>query len=114
MPLCTTTIRPVQSRWGWAFSSVGRPCVAQRVWPMPKVPAMGSLDEDGFEVAKLPRCSAEVHCAVGRAGDGDAGRVITAVLEAAQAFDDDGHGGIGANVSDDSTHGTSVASGVRR
>ena len=27
--------RPVQSRCGWAFSSVGRPCVAQRVWPRP-------------------------------------------------------------------------------
>ena len=27
--------RPVQSRCGWAFSSVGRPWVAQRVWPMP-------------------------------------------------------------------------------
>ena len=35
MPLWTTTMRPVQSRCGWAFSSVGRPCVAQRVWPTP-------------------------------------------------------------------------------
>ena len=35
MPLWTTTILPVQSRCGCAFSSVGRPCVAQRVWPMP-------------------------------------------------------------------------------
>ena len=28
MPLCTTTIRFLQSRCGCAFSSVGRPCVA--------------------------------------------------------------------------------------
>jgi hypothetical protein len=31
MPLCTTTMRPEQSRWGCALPSVGRPCVAQRV-----------------------------------------------------------------------------------
>ena len=42
MPLWTTTRRPVQSRCGWAFSSVGRPCVAQRVWPRPKAPSIGS------------------------------------------------------------------------
>src|SRR6266850_337651 len=42
MPLCTTTIRPLQSRWGWAFSSVGRPCVAHRVWPTPYIPSTGS------------------------------------------------------------------------
>ena len=42
MPLWTTTIRPVQSRWGWAFSSVGRPCVAHRVWPTPYSPSSGS------------------------------------------------------------------------
>ena len=42
MPLCTTTIRPVQSRCGWAFSSVGRPCVAHRVWPTPYSPSSGS------------------------------------------------------------------------
>ena len=39
MPLCTTAIAPVQSTCGWAFSSLGLPCVAQRVCPMPTVPA---------------------------------------------------------------------------
>ena len=40
MPLCTTAT----PSWvcGCAFSSVGRPCVAQRVWPMPSVPEGGS------------------------------------------------------------------------
>src|SRR3989338_4397129 len=37
MPLCTRAILPWQSRWGWAFSVVGRPCVAQRVWAIPRV-----------------------------------------------------------------------------
>ncbi len=38
MPLWTMAMRPVQSRCGWAFLSVGAPCVAQRVWAMPVVP----------------------------------------------------------------------------
>src|SRR5256885_1615059 len=28
MPLWMTAVVPVQSTWGWAFCSVGRPCVA--------------------------------------------------------------------------------------
>ena len=59
--------------------------------------------DDGFEVAELAGGAAELE-AGGASGYGDAGGVIAAVLEAAQAFDDDGHGGIGANVSDNSTH----------
>ncbi len=39
MPLCTTATPPW--RWGWAFSSDGRPWVAQRVCPMPVLPASG-------------------------------------------------------------------------
>ncbi len=35
IPLWMMARRPVQSRWGWAFSDVGWPWVAQRVWPMP-------------------------------------------------------------------------------
>ena len=31
MPLWTMARRPVQSKWGWAFSAVGSPWVAQRV-----------------------------------------------------------------------------------
>ena len=64
----------------------------------------GVVGDEGFEVAELAGGAAELHVAVGGAGDGDAGGVIAAVFEAAQAFDDDGHGRIGANVSDDSTH----------
>jgi len=41
IPLWITTMRPVVSRWGWAFSSDGRPCVAQRVCPSPHDPFSG-------------------------------------------------------------------------
>ena len=54
MPLWTTTIRPVQSRCGWAFSSVGRPCVAQRVWPMPYSPSSGLPAITSSRRASLP------------------------------------------------------------
>ena len=40
MPLCTTASLSVAC--GCALFSVGRPCVAQRVWPMPIVPDSGS------------------------------------------------------------------------
>src|SRR6266545_4630518 len=37
IPLWITAVTPPQSTCGWAFCSVGRPCVAQRVWPIPVV-----------------------------------------------------------------------------
>ena len=54
MPLWTTTILPVQSRCGWAFSSVGRPCVAQRVCPMPYSPSTGSFRMAFSRLTSLP------------------------------------------------------------
>ena len=42
IPLWTSAIRSWQSVWGWALISVGAPWVAQRVWPIPIVPAVGS------------------------------------------------------------------------
>jgi hypothetical protein len=76
----------------------------------------GGIAEDGLEVDELAGCSAELHegMAVGAGGAasyGDAGGVVAAVLETAQAFDDDGDYGLRANVSNDSTHGTSVDGG---
>jgi hypothetical protein len=38
MPLWMQAMRPVWSVCGCAFGVVGAPCVAQRVWPMPRVP----------------------------------------------------------------------------
>ena len=37
MPLTHDVDAVVVSKCGWAFSSLTRPCVAQRVWPMPVV-----------------------------------------------------------------------------
>ena len=39
MPLWMTAMRSAQSRCGWALRSVGAPCVAHRVCPMPTDPA---------------------------------------------------------------------------
>src|SRR6266851_5089689 len=69
--------------------------------------------DDGFEVAELAGGSAELQCpfapgAAGVAGYGDAGGVVAAILEAAQAFNDDGDDGLGADITNDSTHGLSL------
>ena len=39
MPLWTTATSFFASVWGWALASVAGPWVAQRVWPMPALPA---------------------------------------------------------------------------
>jgi hypothetical protein len=38
--------------------------------------------------------------------DTEAGRVVPAILQSAQAFEDDGLGGLPANVADNATHST--------
>ena len=43
MPLWTRARSPVQSAWGWALPSFGRPWVAHRVWPMPADGSAGAL-----------------------------------------------------------------------
>ena len=52
MPLCTTLTRPVLC--GWALRSVGAPCVAQRVWPMPVVPGSGARSSTAARLPSLP------------------------------------------------------------
>ena len=52
MPLCTTLTRSVLC--GWALRSVGAPCVAQRVWPMPMVPASGACSSALARLTSLP------------------------------------------------------------
>ena len=72
-----------------AFSSDGRPCVAQRVWPMPTVPGAGSACQLLLEVAEL---AAAAHDARHRAvvvSTRDAGRVVAAILELAQPADEE-------------------------
>ena len=48
MPLWTTTTSLLQSVCGCAFCSVGRPCVAQRVWAIPTKP--GALEPASFSM----------------------------------------------------------------
>ena len=102
IPLWTTTRRPVQSRCGWAFSSVGRPCVAQRVWPRPKSPSIGSARMASSSFAQLARAAPQLNRAV--PDHRDARGVVAAVLEAAQAVDEDGDDGFRADVADDAAH----------
>src|SRR5512138_3822766 len=54
MPLCTTTRSPLQSRWGWAFCSEGRPWVAHRVWPIPVGPGRGEAASAFSSAAIFP------------------------------------------------------------
>ena len=102
MPLWTTTILPVQSRCGWAFSSVGRPWVAQRVWPTPYSPRERVELDDLLEVRQLAGAAPQVDRAV--ADDRHAGRVVAAVFELPQAVDEDRHDVFGSDVADDSAH----------
>lgn len=44
IPLWMTAIRPSQSACGWALRSVGAPCVAHRVCPIPAVAVAGGLE----------------------------------------------------------------------
>ncbi len=69
--------------------------------------AVGAVDgvfgEDLGEVAELAGGSAELE-RVAAACYGDAGGVISAVLEAGEAFHDDWDAGLWTDVTDDSTH----------
>ena len=91
IPLWMTVISPVQSWWGWALRSFGRPCVAQRVCARP-IAACGRPVGDGrLEVDQLAGLLLDEQ--VARVVDqGDPGRVVAAVLEAPQALDEDGPG----------------------
>ena len=83
MPLWTTATRSVAI--GWALASVGRPWVAQRVWPMPIVPCTGSRVEPRREVGELALGAAALDAAVDQGRD--PGRIIAAVFEPPQPLD---------------------------
>ena len=52
MPLWTTATGPAE--WGWAFCSLGRPWVAQRVCPMPVDPWRVRLSSASLSLRSLP------------------------------------------------------------
>ena len=70
----------------------------------------GRVCDDCLEVAELAGGAAELK-ASGATGYSDAGGVVAAVLEAAQAFNNDRDDGLGTNVTDDSTHEMSLDGG---
>jgi hypothetical protein len=91
IPLWMRASRPVQSRWGWAFSAVGCPWVAQRVWPMAAACPPGGVRRQLGQIGHRPG-------AVGRPGppdlpaaldhQGHPGRVVAPVLELVQGPED--------------------------
>ena len=84
MPLWTTASRG--EACGWALASVGLPCVAQRVWPMPIDPAERLGGKFRLEVLELALGPPPVQPAVLERRD--AGRIVAAVFEAFQRIDD--------------------------
>ena len=103
IPLWMTVISPVQSRCGWALRSFG---------PAVRRPArVGEADrgvrrpvgDGGLEVDQLagPLLDEQVTRVIDQ---GDAGRVVAAVLEALEPFDQDGPRLPGTGVTDDAAH----------
>jgi len=74
-----------------AFSSVGRPCVATGV-----AKAEGAVDRVGLDgVLERESLPALRRSSTGRRAPRRPRRVIAAVLEPAQAVEEDGHDGLG-------------------
>ena len=100
MPLCTTASRSVAC--GCALLSVGLPWVAQRVWPMPMVPASGSRCSRASRLRSLP--SARRRVSAPRFERGDAGGIVAAVFEPLERIDELARDRLTAENSDDAAH----------
>ena len=66
----------------------------------------GMLDENLFEVGQLAGGAAHLEGGTGWRADGDARRVIAAIFQAPQPFDDDRDYLLGTNITDNSAHAT--------
>ncbi len=118
MPLRTMWIRPTSSLCGWAFSSVTRPWVAQRVWARPIVasvsatataPSSRRSATAALRFARLPDRADGVDPPV--IEQGETGGVVSAVLELLEARDQQVAAWPPAHISDDAAHG--VSKGLR-
>ena len=103
MPLCTTTIVPgaVAVRVGVFLGGTpvrGPAGVADAVGAVQRLEA-----DDLFQVAQLALGAADLQ-AFAVAGDRNAGGVVAAVLEPAQAVNDDRHYALLTNVSNNAAH----------
>ena len=88
MPLTTTWTRSLVSKCGCAFCSLTRPCVAQRVWPMPTVALVGDASPRPSPPRPVDRprrggrgCRPRAPTRSPAGHHGDAGGVVAAVLE---------------------------------
>ena len=80
MPLWTSASRCVAC--GWALVSVGLPCVAQRVWPMPERPASGDRSSLSSRFRSLPSARRRVRWPSSSVAT--PGRVVAAIFEPLQ------------------------------
>ena len=67
---------------------------------------IGVVGDHRFEIRQLPGAAANVEAVA--VDDGDASRVVAAILEPAQALDEDRDDGFVADVSDDAAHIVSI------
>ena len=112
MPLWTTAMRPVWSRCGCALRSLGAPCVAQRVCPMP-VWATGSgwASSSASRLTSLPAFLADSDRAL--VDESDAAGVVSAVLKTPQTTHDNVQRRALSDISDDSTHSVQTTGAER-
>ena len=101
MPLCTTASRSVAC--GCALLSVGRPWVAQRVWPMPIVPLQRLAVQLGFEIAQLAFGAPARQLAAFQRRD--AGGIVAAIFEPLERIDQLRRDRLAAENADNSAHG---------
>ena len=109
MPLCTTARRSVA--WGCAFVSVGRPCVAHRVWPMPIVPASGSRGEPRFEIAQLALGAPARQLAMLQRGHPRG--IVAAVFKPLERIDEQRRNRLTPENADNSAHASSPPEALR-
>ena len=89
---------------GWALASFGRPWVAQRVWPTPTVPASDSpLFSRSARRESLPSALLPVSEPL-RVDHGDAGAIVSAILQASEGIEDDRNAIALADVTNDPAH----------
>ena len=108
IPLWIRARRPVQSVCGWAFSAVGLPWVAQRVWPMAAACPVGRVGRQLAPAWPPSPCRPAGPAPARRSAvdhHGDAGRVVAPVLELVERAEEQGDGVGLAGDADDAAHG---------
>ena len=104
MPLWTSATR--EEACGCALRSVGAPCVAQRVWPMPVKPASGFSSSSCDQLDELAGAAAALDMAVDERGN--ACGIIAAIFEPLQRIHDQGRDVARSGNADDAAHRSGV------